>query len=102
MAQFTVKVDAYSAIEAKYRCVHKNRELRLRIIADGRAAYYRQCIVCGYAGSAVSKKIALTELAGKNAPPFDSTLEHYWYGRKNADYLSTYKKITPFLRSDAK
>lgn len=100
MTQFSVKAAAYAAIEAKYRCAHENRELRLRVIADGRTAHYRQCIICGHAGNTVPKKTVRAEHEGQNAPPFDNDLEYRWHGRKHAEYLSTYKKIEPLLRAE--
>lgn len=100
MAQFLTKADTYSAIENKYRCTHENRELRIRVIADGRSAHYRQCIICGNAGNAVSAKTVQTELQGQKAPPFDNELDHRWRGRKHAEYLSTYKQIEPVLRAE--
>lgn len=98
MAQFSIKTTAYSAIEAKYSCTHENRELRIRIIVDGRKTHYRQCILCGYAGNAVPKKVAESELKSQSAPPFDDDLEHYWRGRRHAEYVSTYQLIAPMLR----
>lgn len=100
MAKFWIKADAYSAIEEKYRCAHDNRELRLRVIADGRTAHYRQCLICGYAGNAVPKKSVRTELQGQSAPPFDNDLEYRWHGRKHAEYFFTYKEIKPMLRAE--
>lgn len=100
MTQFKMKASAYAAIEAKYACAHVHRELRLRIIADGRKAHYRQCVVCGYAGNAISGKVAEVELRGRIAPPFDNDLEHFWRGRKHAEYVYTYKQIAPMLRAE--
>ena len=100
MAHFLVKASAYAAIEAKYACAHETRELRLRTIKDGRKAYYRQCVVCGHAGSAVSRKSAEAELQNDAAPPFDNNLEHYWRGRKHAEYISTYRQIAPKLHAE--
>jgi hypothetical protein len=99
-AHFSIKADAYAAIEAKYHCDHANRELRLRIIADGRKAYYRQCISCGHAGSAVSAKVARLELQGRVEPSFDDDLEHQCHARKRAEYLATYQEIAPKLRAE--
>lgn len=100
MGQFSIKANAYAAIELKYLCTHEIRELRLRVIAGGRNAHYRQCVVCGYAGNAVAKNTAQAELQGQAPPPFDNDLEYRWHGRKHADYLSTYKQIRPMLHAE--
>lgn len=100
MAKFSIKSDAYAALEAKYQCMHEVREVRLRTIADGRLAYYRQCIKCGNAGNAVSAKLAKSERQGQESPIFDDDLEHKWHAQKQAEYLTTYKNIAPQLRAE--
>lgn len=100
MTHFTVKAEAYAAIEAKYACQHEHRELRLRTIADGRPTYNRQCVRCGHAGRAIGKREASAELQGLEAPTFDSDLEHKWRARKHAEYVVTYAGIAPELRAE--
>jgi hypothetical protein len=101
MPHFTIKTEAYSGIEASFRCDHASRELRLRIIADGRPAYYRQCVRCGHAGRAISAREVRSELQGKTeAPPFDDDLEVKWRARKHAEYVKTYQDIAPKLREE--
>lgn len=102
MTHFSIKTVAYATIEAKYLCKHETRELRLRTIADGRKAYYRQCIVCGHAGSAISTKTAKFEFKGRPEPRFDDELEHQWYAKKRAEYFATYQDIKPSLRAEYK
>ena len=100
MSHFSIKQEAYAAIEAKYRCAHKTRELRLRRIADGRPAYYRQCIRCGHAGNAISTKTGRAEFQSGAIPFFDDELEHQWHAKKSAEYIATYQKIEPSLRAE--
>lgn len=101
MPHFKIKKETYSEIEARFRCDHEKRELRRRIIADGRAAYYRQCICCGQAGRAIGVKEAKLELNGNTeAPPFDNDLEHKWRGRKHAEYIKKYQEIAPQLKEE--
>jgi hypothetical protein len=101
MSHFKIKKDAYAAIEARFRCQHESRELRRRIIADGRPAYYRQCVRCGQAGRAIAAREARSELQGKTAaPPFDDDLEYKWHARKHAEYVKTYQDIAPKLREE--
>ncbi|MFM9914003.1 MAG: hypothetical protein ACKVN9_10765 [Methylophilaceae bacterium] len=76
----------YAAIEERYACIHPHRELRLRLIKGGRLAYYRQCIRCGYAGQAVSSRIALGETIGVVIPNFDNDAELSWRKAKSEDY----------------
>lgn len=100
MTQFIIKTKAYAAIEAKYACQHEHRELRLRTIAGGRQAYYRQCVRCGHAGMAIGKRAASAELQGFEASAFDGDLEHKWRARKHAEYVTTYDGIAPELRAE--
>ncbi len=101
MPHFRIKKEAYSAIEARYRCQHASRELRRRIIADGRPAYYRQCVQCGQAGRAIATKEARSELQeNTEAPPFDDDLEYKWHARKHAEYVRAYQDIAPKLREE--
>lgn len=98
MPHISIKQQAYALIEAKYICSHEARELRLRTISDGRPAYYRQCIRCGYAGNAISTKVATAELQSHAIPAFNQELEHQWHARKSAEYLAAYQRIEPSLR----
>jgi len=100
LSHFSIKQEAYAAIEAKYRCAHEIRELRLRRIADGRPAYYRQCTRCGHAGNAISTKVATVGFQSRAIPSFDDELEHQWHAKKSAEYLAAYQKIEPSLRAE--
>jgi hypothetical protein len=101
MPHFAIKSEAYAAIEARFRCDHESRELRLRIIADKRSVYYRQCIRCGNAGRAIAVKEAKLEIPSeRDAPPFDDDLEYQWLARKHAEYVKTYQDIVPELKEE--
>jgi hypothetical protein len=97
---FTIKQDAYAAINARFACTHTSRELRLRIIADGRRAFYRQCTRCESAGKAIAKAEAKKELKGSDAPPFDDEAEPKWHANKHATYVATYHAIRPALEAE--
>lgn len=95
---FSVKKEAYDRIERQFRCSHPTRELRRRGISDGRTAFYRQCVKCGHAGRAVSKRDAASELRSTGqAPAFDARLEVTWRARKSAEYVKTRSEIRPAL-----
>ncbi|KAA3654980.1 MAG: hypothetical protein DWQ11_02920 [Proteobacteria bacterium] len=105
---FKVKQELAQAIEQRFQCEHDERQLRLRTIADGRRAYYRQCVRCGHAGNAVSARAALRDLAGNSQPPlFDDELEPKWRAKKHAAYVAAYtaarseikKEYGAYLRS---
>lgn len=100
MAIFQIKREAYAAIEARFACEHKERELRLRVIKDGRKAFYRQCVRCGNAGRAISKAEAERELNSTQASPFDDELESKWHARKHATYVATYHAIKPRMEAE--
>lgn len=101
MVRFRIKEAAYAEMEARYACDHTVRELRLRTISNGRRAYYRQCVRCGQAGRAISRREARQELSGSTeAPPFDDAHEPKWRARKHAEYLQTYRRIRPALRDE--
>lgn len=100
MPAFTIKREAYAAIEAEFACAHTARELRLRTIANGRQAFYRQCTRCGNAGRAIGWGEARSELKSADAPVFDTELESRWYARKHAAYVATYHAIKPALEAE--
>jgi len=96
-----VRTAAYEAIEKRFKCPHERRELRLRTIVDGRTAYYRQCVVCGNGGNAVSAKAAALELGDAlSAPRYNDDLESEWFARKHIAYLKTYSQIKPQMKSE--
>ena len=98
---FTIKQDAYAAIEAKCCCLHEHRQLRLRKLVDGRSAYYKLCLLCGAAGQALSKKDMTKELGTNGvAPPFDPELEPQWFATKRVEYVKTLEEITPRLGTE--
>ena len=98
---FTIKREAYSGIEAKFRCEHQERQLRLRRLVDGRPAYYRQCVTCGNAGKAASSMSAKSELRSASiVPPYDPELEPQWFARKHVEYVKTYAEIKPRLSAE--
>lgn len=101
MSRIRIKQEAYASIESRFMCSHPTRELRLRTIADGRNAYYRQCVTCGAAGRAISKKElnSQSECSTKQKL-FDNDLEPRWYARKHVAYLLTYSEIEPLLRKE--
>lgn len=80
------KAGLYAAIEQRYACSHEQRELRHRIIGDGRPAFYRQCVRCGHAGQAVSAKRVHKEMAGAPVPDFDDDVANRWAKAKSAEY----------------
>ncbi|MBS0582929.1 MAG: hypothetical protein JSS42_07490 [Proteobacteria bacterium] len=100
MATLIIKQKAYAAIEARFACLHTTRELRLRIIEDGRPFFYGQCTRCGNAGRAISKRDAIGELKGADAPMFDAELQPKWRARKHAAYVATYHAIEPELEAE--
>lgn len=77
----------HAEIVQRFTCAHEKRQLRLRIIGDGRPAYYRQCIRCGHAGQAVSRKTALSEAKGGNIPAFDDDAASRWDKAKTDEYM---------------
>lgn len=100
MPAFTIKREAYAAIEAEFACAHTTRELRLRLIKDGRSALYRQCTRCGNAGRAIGRGEAKSELKDSEALAFDTELEPRWHARKHAAYVATYHAIKPALEAE--
>lgn len=94
---FRIKQEAYAAIKEQFACAHHSRELRLRIIADGRSVFYRQCTQCGNADRAISRAEATKELQGAKAPPFDDDAEPKWRADMHATYIATYHAIKPGL-----
>lgn len=100
MSHFLIKQSAYSAIEERYRCAHEVREIRLRILADSRKAYYNQCISCGHAGSAIGLKSIKNQVNLISTTLFDNELEVKWRARKNAEYQATYLAIEPSLKAE--
>ena len=98
MPLLPIKADAYARIEAMFRCSHDRRELRLRTIAGGRPAYYRQCTMCGNAGPAISAREANAVLEATNVTHvFDNDLEAMWLARKHSAYVLTYQEIAPAM-----
>lgn len=100
MPAFTIKQEAYAAIEVQFACMHSDRELRLRVTAGGRPAFYRQCTRCGNAGKAISKRDAAEELHGADAQVFDTELELRWFAQKHATYVATYHAIKPEVEKE--
>jgi len=88
------KASLYAAIERRYACSHDIRDLRRRIIKDGRIAYYRQCVRCGHAGQAVSAKTACREVADSPIPDFDNEAESRWANAKSSEYSYAADEIT--------
>lgn len=64
-------------------CRHEYRQLRRRVIRNGEIRYHRQCVLCGDAGNAVSKREAE---AGLEVPAFDDDLglrySKWLYGKR--------------------
>ncbi len=82
------KKELHAEIERRFACEHQHRELRFRLTADNRPAYYRQCTNCGHAGQAVSARDAKREAAGKPIPDFDYEIEEKRRKGKSDEYSS--------------
>jgi hypothetical protein len=80
------KKKLHAEIERRYACEHPSRELRFRLTVDKRPAYYRQCVVCGHAGQAVSAREAKRETAGKAISDFDYEAEEKRRKAKSDEY----------------
>jgi hypothetical protein len=105
----SLKLRTYAEIEARYACAHPERELRARIIVDGRQTFVTQCIRCGHTSSPLARKRVKAISGGVTLPPYDNGLENQWRARKSQEYDQVFKDLLPalqtecqaYLRSDA-
>ncbi len=93
-----LKSTTYAAIEARYACAHQSREIRRRIIADGRISYVSQCVACGHTSLPISAKKALSQ--SPSPPPYDANMEPRWRAARRADYEQAYFDLKPGLRAE--
>jgi hypothetical protein len=93
-----LKSATYAAIEERYLCVHQNREVRRRIIADGRVSYVSQCIACGHTSLPISAKKARAQ--SPSPPDYDNFMESRWRAAKRAEYVQAYLDLKPDLQAE--
>lgn len=97
-----LKKELYSAIEEKYRCPHSDRELRRRIIADGRPSYVTQCVKCGHTSQPIKAKVAVEISQGVEIP----LITIFWQGngtlQRVANILLPILSINPTLKQNIK
>ncbi len=93
-----LKNATYAAIESRYACAHQHREVRRRIIADGRVSYVSQCVACGHTSLPISAKKAL--LQSPSPPPYDNYMESRWRAAKSAEYVQAYLDLKPALKAE--
>jgi 5-methylcytosine-specific restriction endonuclease McrA len=93
-----LKSATYAAIEERYLCIHQRREIRRRIIADGRVSYVSQCEACGHTSLPISAKKALAQ--SPSPPPYDHVMESRWRAAKSAEYVRAYHELKPALRAE--
>ena len=98
MAAFTVKNRAYAEIEARFACHHVTRDIRYRIIKDGRPTYVSQCVRCGHTSTPIKASLAKRE--SSNIPEYDYHLEERWRAAKNLAYEAVLKTIKPQLQAE--
>ncbi len=95
---FQLKQLTYIEIEDRYKCQHLNREIRRRVIADGRTSYVLQCVECGHTSSPVGKKMALSQ--NPSPPPYNAYIQAQRRARKHNEYVSAYLAIRPLLAAE--
>lgn len=100
MTYFRVKRKTFDEIEAKYICVHEHREIRRRIINDGRPSYVSQCICCGHTSSPIKVKEALAQTSGKAIPEYDYLISDQRRTAKYLEYQEAYLRLKPELRRE--
>lgn len=93
-----LKSATYAAIEGRYLCVHQHREVRRRIITDGRVTYVSQCIACGHTSLPISTKKALAQ--SSSPPPYDNFMESRWRAAKRVEYVQAYFELKPALKAE--
>lgn len=93
-----LKSATYAAIEARYACAHQTREVRRRIIADGRISYVAQCVACGHTSLPISAKNALAQTP--SPPPYDDNLQLLRHAAKSAEYVRAYLELKPALKAE--
>jgi len=98
MAIFKIKNDAYAEIEQRFFCIHKKREVRHRIIKDGRSTYVTQCIHCGNTSTPIKKDQIKQDI--EDLPEYDDRLEQQWRKLKSLAYDAIRKAIKPQLQAE--
>ncbi len=98
MTDFEVKKRAYAEIEARFACPHIEREIRHRIIKDGRETYVCQCVRCGNTSTPIKASIAKRQ--GNPIPEYDYDLERKWRAAKSLAYDAARMAIKPQLKAE--
>jgi hypothetical protein len=98
MVAFEAKKRAYAEIEARFFCTHEVREVRHRVIADGRSSFVSQCVRCGNTSSPIKAHIA--KQSGGNIPEYDYRLETRWRAAKDLAYKEVREAIRPELKAE--
>ena len=96
----SIKQRAYADIEARYSCAHLERELRARIIADGRQTFATQCIRCGNTSHPIARKTAEALSCGAKIAAYDESLETLWRERKSVEYEQVFQNLAPELEAE--
>lgn len=83
-----------SEVHERYKCVHRESEVRQRTLSNGSIQYIHQCTRCGRpVGHAISKKRIAAEFGGaEGIPAFDEKLAVSWnteYQRKKREVLGS-------------
>lgn len=95
-----IKQIAYAEIEQRYACPHIARELRKRVIADGRISYVKQCIDCGHTSTPVRAASALKE--NPNPPLYDNHIQKRREQAKQCEYNKFFLTSDPQLKKEYK
>ena len=98
MVAFEVKKQAYARIEERFFCNHEVREIRHRVIADGRSSFVSQCVRCGNTSTPIKAHVA--KQRGDNIPEYDYHLETRWRAAKDLAYKAARKAIKPQLKAE--
>jgi hypothetical protein len=92
------KAAVYAAIERRYACDHPKREIRRRIIANGRVAFVAQCVACGHTSYPIAKKMALAQ--SPSPPPYDEHMQDRRRAAKRAEYERAFLDLQPALAAE--
>ncbi|MCC9000694.1 MAG: hypothetical protein LM522_14595 [Candidatus Contendobacter sp.] len=100
MRYFHVKKEAYAEIEVKFSCAHEHREIRHRIIKDGRDSFVFQCVRCGHTSSPIKVKDAQAQSATKPIQKYDDLLSERWRNAKRMEYQKAFFRLKPELKRE--
>jgi len=98
MSHFKIKHEAYDTIENKFSCTHESRNLRKRIIKDGRISYVTQCIRCGQTSPPIKAKEVLKLANGDPIEDYDDTLVQKWLLAKHMKYQESFFEMRKPLK----